>query len=70
MIEWWSNREENEVAWKVKVEELKSGFDLDVKNPHREQVEKELSVTDLLSRLKRSLDQSRALLEELERQIS
>ena len=34
MIEWWENRDENEVAWKVKVEDLKKGFDLDVKNPN------------------------------------
>lgn len=34
MIEWWRQREENEVAWKVKAEDLKRGFDLDVKNPH------------------------------------
>lgn len=34
MIEWWDQREESEVAWRVKVEDLKRGFDLDVKNPH------------------------------------
>ena len=34
MIEWWDNREESEIAWKVKVEDLKRGFDLDVKNPN------------------------------------
>jgi len=34
MIEWWDKREENEVAWRVKVEDLKKGFDLDVKNPN------------------------------------
>ena len=41
MIEWWGSaengyaaREENEVAWKVNVGDLKRGFDLDVKNPN------------------------------------
>jgi type I restriction enzyme M protein len=33
LIEWWDKREESDVAWKVKVEDLKRGFDLDVKNP-------------------------------------
>ena len=32
---WWNNREENEYAWKVDVEEIvKRGFNLDIKNPH------------------------------------
>ena len=34
MIDWWDKREESEVAWKVKIGDLKRGFDLDVKNPH------------------------------------
>ena len=34
MMEWWGKREENEVAWRVKVGDLKKGFDLDVKNPN------------------------------------
>jgi hypothetical protein len=33
MIDWWHNRKECEVAWKVNVKDLKRGFDLDVKNP-------------------------------------
>jgi type I restriction enzyme M protein len=32
LIKWWKNRVENEVAWKVNVNDLK-GFDLDIKNP-------------------------------------
>ncbi len=34
MIEWWDKREESDVAWRVKVGDLKKGFDLDVKNPN------------------------------------
>lgn len=34
-LEWWDNREENEVAWKVTAEEVKArGYNLDIKNPH------------------------------------
>lgn len=33
LIEWWDKREESDIAWKVKVGDLKRGFDLDVKNP-------------------------------------
>lgn len=33
--EWWVNREENEYAWKVPVEQIiESGYNLDIKNPH------------------------------------
>ncbi len=33
---WWDNREENEFAWKVSVEEIKANnYNLDIKNPHR-----------------------------------
>jgi type I restriction enzyme M protein len=34
---WWDEREENEFAWKVPVEEIKArGYNLDIKNPHEE----------------------------------
>ncbi|WP_129596911.1 type I restriction-modification system subunit M [Methanohalophilus profundi] len=33
--EWWENREENEHAWKVPVEDIrKNNYNLDIKNPH------------------------------------
>ena len=32
LIEWWKNREENDLAWRVNVKDLK-GLDLDIKNP-------------------------------------
>jgi type I restriction enzyme M protein len=36
--DWWDNREENEVAWKVSVDEVKArGYNLDFKNPHTEE---------------------------------
>ena len=34
-IDWWDKREENEVAWKVGIEDIKArNYNLDVKNPH------------------------------------
>ena len=56
MIEWWTKREENEVAWKVKVGDLKRGFDLDVKNPNSAVSEREMSVADCLTEFRKSLD--------------
>lgn len=40
--EWWNNRTENEVAWKVNFKDLKN-FDLDIKNPNETVVEYESS---------------------------
>lgn len=37
IIDWWNNREENEVAWKVNIENLKD-WNLDIQNPFREEV--------------------------------
>jgi len=32
---WWTNRQENEYAWKVPIEQIiESGYNLDIKNPH------------------------------------
>ena len=69
LIEWWDNREESDVAWRVKVEDLKSGFDLDVKNPHRDEEEKALSATEVLAKLNASVETTHKLLGELQRQI-
>ena len=69
LIEWWDQREESEVAWRVKVEDLKRGFDLDVKNPHREEAEKNLSAAEVLARLNASVETTHKLLAELQRQI-
>lgn len=33
IVDWWNNREESEVSWKLNVEEL-IGYNLDVKNPN------------------------------------
>jgi type I restriction enzyme M protein len=36
---WWYNREENEYAWKVSLEEIKQeNYNLDFKNPHESEV--------------------------------
>ena len=65
LMKWWGKREESEVAWKVKVGDLKKGFDLDVKNPTAapdvevadtktivaEMLESQARIRDLLSQL-------------------
>ena len=65
MIEWWDKRKENEVAWRVRVEDLKEGFDLDMKNPRQPQAEKQYSSAELLDMLHQSFAQSDELLAQL-----
>ena len=68
IIEWWDKREENEVAWIVKVEDLKRGFDLDVKNPTSTVEVRELSVPDCLEQFRKSLDRVGKVLAAVEKE--
>lgn len=65
MIAWWDKREENDVAWRVKVGDLKKGFDLDVRNPNRDEVEESISSAEVLVRLQHSLARSQDIVTKL-----
>jgi type I restriction enzyme M protein len=50
--EWWSDRKENDCAWKVSIDEIKAkNWNLDVKNPRGGEVEEELSSKELIERI-------------------
>jgi type I restriction enzyme M protein len=70
LIEWWDKREESDVAWRVKVEDLKRGFDLDVKNPTSAIEERELSVPDCLKEFRKSLERVSNVLSALEKEYA
>ena len=70
MIEWWEKREENEVAWKVAVGDLKDGFDLDMRNPKRDEEETQISTSQALNKLKQSIKKSQGYIKELEANIN
>jgi type I restriction enzyme M protein len=55
LIAWWKNREESDVAWKVKIDDLKAGFDLDVKNPNSSVEEQTLNVPECLEAFSKSI---------------
>ena len=63
--DWWDNREENEVAWKVSVDEVKArGYNLDFKNPHTE--EDDLGdPEELLAKLEQSEQEAAQLRDQL-----
>lgn len=70
-IDWWDKRQENEVAWKVTIDDIKArNYNLDIKNPHT--VEEDLGdPVELLAKLEESeaktaeiRDRLKAILEE------
>jgi type I restriction enzyme M protein len=67
---WWNNRVENEQAWKVDIESIKTnGYNLDIKNPHKNEVENNYTSTELLDLLSKSLLKSINLIEKLKSEL-
>lgn len=70
---WWDARDENAYAWRVPVEEIQArGYNLDIKNPNRED-EDHGDPEELLAKYQKLLDEAaetrRALKEELARAL-
>jgi type I restriction enzyme M protein len=64
--QWWKNRQVNEQAWQVELETIKAnGYNLDIKNPHQPEAEKQYSSGELLDMLHQSFAKSDQLLAEL-----
>ena len=67
---WWENREANEQAWQVDIDTIKAnGYNLDIKNPHRAEEEKQHSSTELLDLLHQSFAKGDQLLEQLRKEL-
>jgi len=67
---WWANREESDQAWQVDIETIKAnGYNLDIKNPHRPEEEKQYSSTELLDLLHQSFAKGDQLLEQLRKEL-
>jgi len=64
--QWWNNRQENEYAWKINIEEIKNrNYNLDIKNPNT-LIEQELkSPSVIISDLEESMKRSMLVLEKL-----
>jgi type I restriction enzyme M protein len=68
---WWNDRVENEQAYKVDIDTIKANnFNLDVKNPHKGEVEEELATDEILDRLSESFSKSKKLVEELKKELA
>lgn len=64
--EWWNNRTENDLAWKVNIQTIIDGnYDLDIKNPNKIEEQHEYSSQELLQMLENSFAKSQTLLNQL-----
>jgi len=69
--EWWNNRQTNEYAWKVSIEDISAnGYILDIKNPHISKEEEVYSSIELIQTIDESFKKSDELLEKLKREIA
>jgi type I restriction enzyme M protein len=68
--QWWNNRSESEVAWKVDIQTIVDrGYDLDIKNPHREEETQQYSSVELMELLAKSMKKSNELLNRLKSEL-
>jgi len=68
---WWKKRKENEQAWKVSIKTIaENGYNLDIKNPHRKEEEKQYSSRELLDMLHASFKKSDELLNKLKKELA
>ncbi|TCN67673.1 class I SAM-dependent DNA methyltransferase [Acetobacteroides hydrogenigenes] len=67
---WWSNREESEVSWKVDIQTIVDrGYDLDIKNPNKQEETIEHSSAELMQLLEASFAKSTNLLNMLKEAV-
>lgn len=68
--EWWQKREVNDHAWQVSIDTINdNGYNLDIKNPLRPEVEKQYSSAELLNLLHQSFAKGDQLLEQLRKEL-
>ena len=66
--EWWSNRKENDYAWKVSYKEIKNrNFNLDIKKENTSEKQKLETTEELISILETSFQRSSMLLNEIKK---
>lgn len=67
---WWNNRDENDLSWKVDIQTIiDSGYDLDIKNPTKQEDEYEYASSELIALLGKSMAKSNDLLNQLKSEM-
>ena len=64
--DWWKNRKENDLSWKVDIKTIiERGYDLDIKNPNKQEEVHEFTSAELIDLLRKSMQKSNELLNKL-----
>lgn len=67
---WWTNRKESDLSWKVSIATIKErGYDLDIKNPTKQEEAIEYSSAELMNMLETSFSKSEHLLSQLKKAV-
>ena len=67
---WWTDRKESDIAWKVDIKTIiDRNYDLDVKNPTKQEVTHEYNSLELIDLLHTSFDKSNTLLNQLKKAL-
>jgi len=69
--DWWGNRAESEVCWKVHIETIKArNYDLDIKNPHKMEEIHEYTSREIIDLLEQNFAKSHDLLSKIREETS
>lgn len=67
---WWKKRKESDVCWKVNIQTIKDrGYDLDIKNPTKQEERHDYSSAELMEMLHQSFLKSAKLLNQLKEAV-
>lgn len=67
---WWNNRQESDIAWKVDIQSIiDRNYDLDIKNPTKQEETHEYNSMELMELLHTSFDKSNTLLNQLKKAV-
>jgi type I restriction enzyme M protein len=67
---WWNDRKESDIAWKVDIQTIiDRNYDLDIKNPTKQEEAHEYNSTELIEMLHSSFDKSNSLLSQLKNKM-
>jgi type I restriction enzyme M protein len=67
---WWNDRKESDIAWKVDIKTIiDRNYDLDIKNPTKQEESHEYNSVELMELLHHSFDKSNALLNQLKKAV-
>jgi type I restriction enzyme M protein len=67
---WWTDRKESDIAWKVPIQTIiDRNYDLDIKNPTKQELTHEYNSIELMDLLHTSFDKSNFLLNQLKNSV-